>query len=331
MDIRDRHTIKSEAAAALNAAPRQSKKLVLIHAGVSAAVLLVLSLIDLLLQQQIASTSGLGGLGARTILSTAQTIVEYIGSVALPFWNMGYIFAVLAMSRREKAEPPVLLEGFRKFGPVLRLLLLQNALFLGLAILCFYPSLILFLISPLATPLSTVLEPLVTDASLIDTAALLENPEVLAAIVPLLILFCVIYLLLAIPMFYRFRMANFALADAPKSGAFAAFRSSSQMMRGNRWALFRLDLSFWWFYLLQAVSAVLCYGDVLLARLGIELPVSSDVSYFLFYALGLAAQTALYYWARNQVTVAYAKVYDALRQPTVQHSAPILGKQPWNY
>lgn len=331
MDIRDRRAIKSEAAGAIRNAPCNPQKLVFIHSGVMAVVMLLLSLIDFLLQERIAGTSGLGGLGTRSVLTTVQTVLEYISTVALPFWNMGYIFAALAMSRQENAEPVILLQGFRKFGPVLRLFLLENLLFLGLAVLCFYPSMILFLVTPLAAPLSAALEPLVGDGSVPDPAVLLENPTVRMAIVPLLVVFFVVYLFITIPLFYRFRMASFALADVPRAGAFAALRSSSRMMRGNRWALFRLDLSFWWFYLLEGIAAALCYGDVLLALIGIDLPISANVSYFLFYAIGLAGQTALYCWAKNHVTVTYAKVYEALRLPAVQKPAPIPRNQPWSY
>lgn len=332
MDIRDRRTLKSNAAESLATAPCNPKKLIFLHAGIIAAFTLILSLLEFLLEGQIANTGGLSGLGTRTVLVTIQTVLDYASTVLLPFWNMGYIFAVLGMSRRESVKPTTLLEGFRRFGPVLRLFLLDNLIFIGLAMLCFYPSMMLFMITPLSQPFLAALEPLAADSALWDPTTLMDDAAIASALVPMLVLFACVYLVVAIPIFYRFRMANFALVDNPKAGAFAALRSSARMMRRNRWALFRLDLSFWWFYGLEALSAVLCYGDVILMKLGIILPISEDASYFLFYALGLAAQTLLYCWARNHVMVTYAKAYDALRQqPAPSAPAPTPKNQPWNY
>lgn len=332
MDIRDRRALKSEAGQALSTASCNPRKIVLLYAGAAGVMMLLLSAFSLLLQQQIAQTGGLSGLGARTALSTVQTVLQYVGTVVLPFWNMGYLFVVLAISRGQSAAPSTLLEGFRKFGPVLRFWLLENLIFLGLAIVCFYPSMMLYLMTPLAAPLVSALEPLVPDAAMAtDPTALLEDPAVASAMMPMLVVFLIVYLLVAAPLFYRFRMAEFALVDNPKAGAIAAFRSSFRMMRGNRLALFRLDLSFWWFYALEALTAALCYGDSILAALGVSLPLSGDWAYFLFYALGLAAQTALYFWAKNQVTVTYAKAYDALGHNPIPRPAPVPKNQPWSY
>ena len=92
-------------------------------------------------------------------------------------------------------------------------------------------------------------------------------------------------------------------------------RASSELTRYRRLGLFKLDLSFWWFYLLNAGTLVLCYGDVLLNLMGVSLPWSEDVSYFLFLVLYAAAQLALYWWRKNEVDVTYAQVYTDLQNP----------------
>ena len=56
------------------------------------------------------------------------------------------------------------------------------------------------------------------------------------------------------------------------------------------------------------------YGDLILGLMGISLPISADVSHFLFYVLYLAAQLGLYVFARNRVECTYAAGYDALRR-----------------
>lgn len=130
--------------------------------------------------------------------------------------------------------------------------------------------------------------------------------------VPLLILTGILLVLVYLPVFYRLRLVDYSLLEHPKEGAWMAFRRSSWMMRGNGMKMFRLDLSYWWYYLLQAVLSVICYGDVLLSMAGISLPWSGEISFFLFYLLSLVGQFALYQLARNRVAVTYAAAYQAL-------------------
>ena len=59
--------------------------------------------------------------------------------------------------------------------------------------------------------------------------------------------------------------------------------------------------------------------------LGITLPWSADVSYFLFFALYLAAQFAIYYFLRNPVDVTYALAYDAIKPEEKQDGGVVLG------
>ena len=107
-------------------------------------------------------------------------------------------------------------------------------------------------------------------------------------------------------------MVTFCLADNPRQGALAAMAQSRRLLRGNCFALFRLDLSLWWFYLASLVINLLCYGDVLLPMIGVSFPWSSTVSFYAFFILSLAAQVALNYFAMNRVYAVYAVAYDAL-------------------
>ena len=84
------------------------------------------------------------------------------------------------------------------------------------------------------------------------------------------------------------------------------------MMKRNGFALFRLDLSLWWYFLLTALASAVGYGDVLLPMVGITLPWPETVSYFLFYGLFLVIQFAIYYFFGNRVGITYALAYDSL-------------------
>lgn len=325
MNIRDLHDLKSAAREALSAAP-DHRRLVLISAGAAAALSLAVSLVSFLLDGQIAQTAGLGGLGLRSVLSTVQSLLSLGMSLLLPFWSLGYVSAVLKLSRREPAAPGTLLDGFRRFWPALRLLLLKEIIYVGVAVLCVYAGSAVFSFTPLAAPLYEIMLPLLAEGSAPDAVT---QAAMLDAMMPMMIGILVLCCIVLIPLSYRFRMAQLRLIDDSACGARMALGDSSRMMRGNRFALFRLDLSFWWFYLAQAVVMVLSYGDVLASGFGIDLPLSDNTAFFVFYVLGLLGQLVLFYYFQNFVKVTYAKAYDALRQPPARQETP--ANVPWNY
>lgn len=333
MDIRDHRALKDAARQSLAGASYDPKKLILIHTGVILLLSLILTVADYLLEQQIGSTGGLSGMGMRSVLSTVQTVMRFAQTVALPFWQIGYLFTTLKISRGETVCPATLAEGFRRFGPVLRLELCMGALYLAIGMACSYASSFVFFLTPWAQPLMEKLLPLMSDPSLMqDTAALEEAmaSAMLDAMVPILIIFGVIFLAVSAPVFYNLRMAQRCLMDEPEKGALAAMRKSRTMMRGNCIDLFKLDLRFWWFYVLDALVTVVLYGDTLLNAAGVSLPVDSTTAFFAFTVLYLVCQLALYYWRRNEVETTYSHAYCALRGPRPPKPEPTLGSHPWN-
>ena len=74
-----------------------------------------------------------------------------------------------------------------------------------------------------------------------------------------------------------------------------------------------------------AVLTILSNALQILAALGVKLPWSEDVSFFLFYGAYLAAQFAVYYFLRGRVEVTYALAYDALRPRERQENGVVLG------
>jgi uncharacterized membrane protein len=107
-------------------------------------------------------------------------------------------------------------------------------------------------------------------------------------------------------------MAEFVLMDDRRFGATLAFYNSRVLMRKNRWKLFQLDLSFWWFYALELLISIIAYGDLILPLVGLELPWSSTVSYYVFLILCYIGQLALYWWRGNEVQVTYAMAFRSL-------------------
>ena len=126
MDFRNRTALKQASRDSLFASKGDPKRIILIHTLVSLGVTFLLGAISFALERQISNTGGLSGLGLRSVLSTAQVVLQIAQMALLPFWEAGYYWATLKMARREDVQPGSLLEGFRRFGPYLRLTLLRS-------------------------------------------------------------------------------------------------------------------------------------------------------------------------------------------------------------
>lgn len=333
MNIRDRKGLKQTAASRLSAAAYNPRLLILIHTGVSLGVTLLITVINYILQQQIGSTGGLSGIGLRTYLTTAQSALQLAGTLLLPFWEIGMVYAAIQIARSQPARPADLTAGFRRFGPVLRLMLLQSSIFFALAFLCINLSSGIFMMTPLSDPLYNILVPLLQEAAASNAAAPAIDEATIAALtdamMPMLPIFLVLLVLLTAPVLYRLRMANYLIMEEKKTGALDALITSWRMTRGRVFSLFRLDLSFWWFYGLQALAFLLSYGDSFLSLLGVSLPISADGAYFLFYGVYLGITLALYWRFGSYLQTTYAVAYDTLRYQSAM-PAPKPTAMPWD-
>lgn len=330
MDIR---SLKVKSAQSLAESTYDPKKLALLHTGAALLLSLLITVLNFLLTRSIDNTAGLAGIGTRSVLASAQSVLSTVGNIALPFWEIGFLFAALAMARKEPVGPSHLLEGFRRFRAVLRLLLLQTLLYTGVAAGCFYAATTLFLFTPLSDGMTAAVEKLMagTDAATLVQQSDVVTEAVMPYMIPLYVIFAVLLLVVAVPLFYRFRMAQFALMDRETPGARAAMKASSRMTRRKRLFLFKLDLSFWWFYGAQVLILVIAFGDALLKLIGIVLPVSDDAAMFLFFGAQLLLQLALAWYCGSYVQTTYAHCYDLLKQDA--YPAPSLVKEmknlPW--
>ncbi len=287
-------------------------KTILFHTGVVVLISLLANGLSFLLDEQIAGTGGLSGLQTRAFLTTLQSLLTMAQTILLPFWQIGYLFFTLQVAREQPCGLGDLRAGFRRFWPVFRLKLLMSAIFLALVMGCSYISSMVFMFTPWAGKMMAAMEPLMNstmdDASLQDAIAALSSQVT----IPLMVLFAICFFTVGIPMFYRFRMAEYWLMYHPKSGAFSSLRGSHILMRGNRMALFKVDLHFWWFYGLEVLIAMICYGDLLIPALGLSLPMNSSLAYFLFLVASLVLQLGLYWWKGNEVNVTYAHAFTTL-------------------
>lgn len=321
MDIRNRSELKRSAARAL-ARGRDPKKLVTTYALALTAIAAILTLVNAWVSIQYEGTGGLGNLGLRSMLGTVQTVLPMVQTVLVLCVEFGYLGGMLRIARGQYADHTDLKAGFRRFGPILRLTLLQGFLYFGMGFVSLYLAMNIFLLTPMAGPLVELLMPIIeAGGTMLDDATLLQANQMM---IPMYILFALLFLVLAMPMVFRLRMANYVLMDNPQAGAFAAFRESRKMMRGNCIHLLKLDLSFWWFYVLDVFASALSYGDVILDSLGIPLPFSAEVSAYIFYGLYLAVLFAINYFLRNQVEATYIMAYDSIHEKP-QDQGVVLG------
>ena len=333
MDIRNRRALKEMARDRLAAANYDPRKLALIHTAVSVAAALVIAVLGYVLDHWIAGTaSGLSGMGNRRILEAVQMTLQYVQFLATPFWEMGFVFVALNLLRQEQTQPKNMLEGFRRFGPVLRLRLLQGFLYLGAAIGCMYVASFLFVLTPASQKVVDTMLPLMGGDMSVEHAqqvlSAMPTEELVAMSVPFLVIFGILFLLVALVLYYRFWMADFLVMDQPNTGALAAMFISGRLTRKKRWALLKLDLSFWWFYLLMLLAAVVCYMDVLLPWLGISLPMTGDVAWMVFYVLSLLVQLVVFWRYKAYVQTTRAAAYEILREELPELLTPQPQPQP---
>ena len=309
--------LKAEADYAYRRA-RDPQKLILAYACISTLVAAVLTLTNGWLNTQIDGTGGLSNFGLRSILATAQSVLPMLQTVILWGLEFGYLHGILRMVRGKYADHTDLKTGFQRIFPILRLNLLMTFRFLALGMISFYAGMMIFLYSPWSEPLVDLLMPIIESASsTADILALMDGVTLdlaYRALRPMTVIFGILYALVAIPMFYKLRLSAYVLADDPKGRALLAMRNSTQLMRGNKRQMLKLDLHFWWYYLLSALATAVSYGDVLLSMMGISLPFSDTVAYYLFYFLYLAMLFAIYYFFRNRMAITYAKAYDSLAE-----------------
>lgn len=305
---------------------REPKKAILAYSGIICAIGLLVSILNMLVDHQFTGTGGLANLGLRSVLSTVQSVLPLAHTCVLLCLELGYISAAMRFARGQYADHTDLKTGFRLFGPALRLTLLQALIFAGIMLAAYYVGLQVCLLTPLGRPLLDALTPYLESGTVPDVQTM--DPKLaeslLWSMIPMLSVILGLFALTAIPIHYRYRMANYYLVDHPREGAMAALRNSRRMMRGNCFRLFQADLLFWYYYLPTFLAMVICYGDTLLPLVGIELPMSDTLAYFLFYALYLVIQFFLYLGFRNRVEVTYVTAYDAIR-PLEDDNTVVLG------
>ena len=298
---------------ALQAACYSPKRLVLLHTGVTLAIGLVISLLTYMLDMGIAQTGGLSGIGNRAMLQSLESFLTIASTILLPFWEVGYLYAVLQFARRNHPQTDDLFAGFRNWGVVLRGMLLKGAVVFAVMFIGTQITTTIYVMTPAAAPLQQLYMELLESGA--DPMSLVESEEYMALMMQAMPFILIGVGLLVIPVLYLLRFTDYFIMDQPELGARFALAASFRMTRRHLKDIFKLDLHFWWYYLLELLVVLVSYGHMILDILGVDLGMGGDTAMFVFYILSLAGQLGLYVWMKNRVYTTYALAYDCICPP----------------
>ena len=327
MNLRNTRELKQFAAERLRQSPSQ-QKIVLIYAGLALGLTALTTVLSYVLGLQIDNYGGLSNLSKKTMLSTVQSMLPFAQSLVNMCLNLGYVAAMLRIARGMYTSPQTLRLGFDRFWLLMRCSIFQGLIMTAVMFVCLYFGIMIFMLTPFSKAVVEIVTPLLSQTSLLDSSIVIDDAtytQLVQAMVPAFVIFGILFLGLGVPVLYNYRMVNYVIIDKPATGALMALRESKRMMRGNRFALLKLDLHLWWYYLAAGAASVVCYGDVLLPMLGVELPVSDTAAYFGFYGLYLLGSFAVHFFLRNRVETVYALAYDVVKPAEKQDSGVVLG------
>ena len=327
MNIRNRKEIRNFAAGRLENA-RNTGKIVLIYSALGLGLTALVTVVNYVLGLQMEGLTGLSSISRRTMLSSIQSMTPIALSLFTMCLETGYLAVMLRIARGQYTSEQTLRLGFDRFWQLLRVSIFKAVRYFISLSLSVYMGIMVFLMLPVSEPALEVLAPYLAEMSVLSGEVVLDEAayaQFAQAMWPGYLICGAFVAAALVPLWYSYRMTDYIVIDQPGMGALAVLRESKQMMRKNRAALLKLDLSFWWYYLALFAAQAVCYGDVILPMLGIRLPGNGDLWYLVFMAVYLAALFAVYCLLRSRVEVSYALAYDALKPEEPKDNGVVLG------
>lgn len=283
-----------------------AQRTVLIYTGAIVGLTILAELLNLLLGNVIDTMDSLSAVGNRTLLSTTQVILALLPSVLLPFWRMGYLHYTM-QTIDGKSVPGNLQDGFRNWTKVIScgLLKLLPMVAVGYGLYALLGSFYLMAVSNAAA-----LE------AVVESGAIPTN-----LMLPLSILMTVTVGGSAIFFGYRFRLVDYCVMRQPKEHAAILFRRGTSLMRGRVGSYIKLDLHFWWYWLLEILAQGLLYLDLILSFFHISLP--TPAAGIFCYALWGGMELLLSVFCTNRVSCTYAAAFAAVSAAAPTSTVPI--------
>lgn len=311
--------LRRESRRAVELAGAQGRRTALVYAAVAAGAGVLCTLVSLALTVQSESMTGLSGRGGRSAMLAVQMMLTILLALLSPLWNAGYSAAALDLSRHGEVTPRRLLWGFGQWKRLLicgLLLMLQ-----GLALM--YLAMMLVSVVYVMTPLSAGIT--AADLEALTISGNLFSGRTL----PLTILSMAAMVAVAAFLFYRYRLVFFLMADHPEIPGIQLLRMSAGLIRGYKGGFFRLDLGFWWYYLLLALAQAAAYWDIFLEMAGVPVPLSATARTVLCAVLNGGLLVAVQYFFKNRVYATYAGAYNLLAAERLKPRPEPEPANPW--
>lgn len=318
--------LRREASDQLKENRKDFSKVVLIHSAVTAGISFVVILFTWLTQHT-GSDHGISSVDQQILLTTVQVMLQLISTVALPFWNAGLILCALRTVRGERNTALTLTEGFRRWSVIASALLIQGVNYFALSMLSSLAS---------STFLSTIPLPPAFQEAILDYAEAPVYPppdNIMIFLNIYMAVNLVSLLILLIPRLYLHRLVPYKIMDSDEPcNGLQAVMYSRILMKGNRRKLLILDLSFGWFYLLEFAISAVAIGDLLMAALGISLPIGQEITGLLFPIAALLLRLLLHWWAKPKLMITYTLFYKTVLDESSKEPVPPQPKRrPWKY
>lgn len=292
------------------------KKMVAVHTAVSTGAILLLYLVNLLCDYWMSDLSGLSSMGKMAVLKTIPQVLSVAISVAQLFFVAGLWHLAMQAVRGESSSFSRLTAGFFRLGPLLRYNLMLAVLGFFVCMLSINITPILAMVIPVPRELEEIMMQMDKEA-IQDLSALLEQLP-LETCLPYFIGVSVILLAVCsgagLFLRYRFLMAGYLLMDNKGMGAMAALSISSLITKGSRTNLFKLDLRFWWYYLLQLLLSAVPILPLVWELTALPLPMEMPWFTLLCYGVYGVLSIGLAFFVGARRHAAQAMAYEQLKQ-----------------
>ena len=308
MVIQNYRDIKARAHKTLNYTPWDVKKLVLIFGLVSLCLGPVLTAIYTLIQMGSQQAQGISGLETFSRLETVSTMLSIAMYVVIMLWSPGILYCGLMLLREHDPWPKGLLRGFKKWGGIVKYTILVAAFVIVLVLA----------ISPVATIISMpfmgefttfITEMPQTEAEMLTYMESVSEAQLTQMMLPMLLIMWGVALVVILPLSYRARMTQLIIMDEDRIGTREAIRFSFKLTKGSCWQLFRMDLSYWWYYILIAVTSSIPMAAMLPAFANYNETAVTLILNAVSAILGMG----VYMLGLMKVSTAEAVAYDHLR------------------
>ena len=292
------------------------KKMVAVHTAVSVGAMLLLYLVDLLCGYLMSDMSGLSSMGKMAVLKTIPQVLSLAVSVAQIFFTAGLWHLALQAARGERSSFSRLTAGFFRLGPLFRYHLMLGIFGLLVCALSLNVTPLFAMAIPVPQELQQILQQVDEDTiqSVSELLEMLPLEACLTYFIGVSAVFLAVCGGAGLLLRYRFLMAGYLLMDNKGMGAMAALSISSMITKGNRTNLLKLDLRFWWYYLLQFLLSLLPVLPLVWELAGLPVPMAMSWFTLLCYGVYGVLSIGLAFFAGARRHAALALAYEQLKQ-----------------